>query len=369
MNVDVARTLQPFRVRYAAPLKRRLDEFWSWWSGELLGLLPQEIQDALAQRNQRLFIALDDQVIVVRQGPSASSPEVQRIERNAPEGVGRNLSADARDLVLMLPDDKVLSTPISLPLAAEENLHEVLTFEMDKHTPFSGDKVYFDYVIARRETSTQELTIDLVYSSRDAVDNLVEAVARQGLTPSQVTGRNVAGDELRSVNLLPPERRRNRRKTLHRLNLALAASCVLLLAVAITLPIVQKNAAIGSLESQVEEAAATAREGSNLRDDLEKMADASRFLAAKKQSDVLIVEVVDEISRILPDHTWISRLDVQGAEIQLQGQSSSSSSLIAIVETSDMFENARFRSPVVQVAGTKEDRFHLSADVTRSRSQ
>ena len=369
MNVDVARSLQPFRVRYAAPLKRRLDEFWSWWSGELLAFLPQEIQGALAQRNQRLFIALDGQAIVIRQGPSASSPEVQRIDCDAPAGMGRNLSADARDLVLLLPDDKVLSTSISLPLAAEENLHEVLAFEMGKHTPFSGDKVYYDYVITRRETGRQELTVDLVYSPRDAVDSLVEAVSRQGLSPSQVTSQNVSGSELRSVNLLPPERRRSRRKTVHRLNLALAASCILLLAVAITLPIVQKNTAIRSLESHVEVAAAAAREGSNLRSDLEKMADASRFLAAKKQSDVLIVQVVDEISRILPDHTWISRLDILGTEIQLQGQSSSSSSLITIVESSDLFENARFRSPVVQVASTTEDRFHLSADVTRSRSQ
>jgi hypothetical protein len=43
--------------------------------------------------------------------------------------------------------------------------------------------------------------------------------------------------------------------------------------------------------------------------------------------------------------------------------------LIAIVESSPYFENARFRSPVVQIPGTNMDRFHLSADIARSEAQ
>jgi general secretion pathway protein L len=283
--------------------------------------------------------------------------------------MGRSLSTDARDRVLLLPRDKVLRTTIVLPLAAEENLQEVLAFEMDKHTPFSADKVYYDFVITRRNSNRQELLADLVYTPRDVVDDLLETASRQGLSPGNVTSQDDSTGVLLPVNLLPPERRRSRHKTIHRLNLALTATCLLLLAAVIALPILQKDAAIRSLESRLEVAAAEAREGNNLRSDLEKMADASRFLAAKKQSDVLIVQVVDEISRILPDHTWISRLDILGTEIQLQGQSSSSSSLIAIVESSDLFENVRFRSPVVQIASTNVDRFHLSANVKRSGSQ
>ena len=98
------------------------------------------------------------------------------------------------------------------------------------------------------------------------------------------------------------------------------------------------------------------------------MAAASQFLVEKKASDVMIVEVIDEISRILPDHTWIARLDVSGTELQIQGQSSASSSLIKIIESSPWFENARFASPVVQIAGTDNDRVHIVATVARQRA-
>ncbi len=47
-------------------------------------------------------------------------------------------------------------------MATRENLHEVLAFEMDKHTPFSADKVYHDFVIAGRNADKQELSVDLV---------------------------------------------------------------------------------------------------------------------------------------------------------------------------------------------------------------
>ena len=56
-------------------------------------------------------------------------------------------------------------------------------------------------------------------------------------------------------------------------------------------------------------------------------------------------------------------------ELQLQGQSSASASLIATIESSPRFENARFRSPVVQIAGSDKDRFHISADIVEVQAQ
>ncbi|MDH3350434.1 MAG: PilN domain-containing protein [Gammaproteobacteria bacterium] len=369
MNVDIARSLQPLRVRYAAPLKRRFDEFWSWWSAELLGLLPQDMRNAIAQRNQRLFITVDDRVMVVRQGTSARSREVQRIDRDAPAGMAVSLSTDARDRVLLLPRDKVLSTPITLPLAAEENLHEVLAFEMDKHTPFSADKIYYDFVVTGRDAHKQRLSVELVYSPRAIVNDILETVARQDMSPNVVTIHDDTIADLLPVNLLPEEMRRSRRQANFRLNAGLAILCGVLIITAAALPLLQKYRLIQELEPQLQEAAATAQQGSQLRDDVAMLAAGTRYLEQKKQSNLMVVQLIDEVSRILPDDTWISRLDIADDELQLQGQSSSSAALIAIVESSSLLHNARFRSPVVQIPGTGEERFHLSADIAWSLEQ
>jgi general secretion pathway protein L len=363
MNVNVRRSLHPLRIRYAAPALERLREFWAWWSSELFELLPGNMQKAIAQRQQKLYVEVVDDELLMSLGNHAAQQEVLRLPVDSADAEDADIPREVQQTIVLLPDDKVLSRHISLPVAAEENLGEVLAFEMDLHTPFTASQVYYDYTILGRDTERQTLTVDLVFAPRDAVDLLVEKARSLGLQTDVVTCRRRDNNNLQPVNLLPQEMRRARRFNVKNLNLALTVLLAVLLVAAISIPIVQKNRAIEEIEAQVQAAAAEAREGSDLRQNLEKMADASRFLIEKKATKTLVVELIDEVSRLLPDHTWISRLDLTNAELQLQGQSSASASLIATIESSPRFENARFRSPVVQIAGSDKDRFHISADI------
>jgi general secretion pathway protein L len=368
MNVNVQRGLQPLRIRYADPLLGRLRSFWRWWSGELTELLPENLQKAIMLRQQKLYVETEPDTLLLSLGNHAAQREVLRLSLDASDAEDADIPRDVQQTIFLVPDDKVLAKRISLPAAAEENLREVLGFEMDLHTPFEAAEVYYDYTVVGRDSARQQLTVDLVYAPRDAVDALVDGAASLGIRTDVVTCRRRDNANLQPVNLLPQEKRRGRRFDVRNLNLALTALLAILLVAAITIPIVQKNRAIAEVEAQVQAAAAEAREGAALRQDLEKMAAASQFLVEKKASDVMIVEVIDEISRILPDHTWIARLDVSGTELQIQGQSSASSSLIKIIESSPWFENARFASPVVQIAGTDNDRVHIVATVARKRA-
>jgi general secretion pathway protein L len=369
MNVNVRRSLHPLRIRYAAPALARLREFWAWWSGELFELLPHNMQKAIAQRRQKLYVEIVDDHLLMSLGNHAAQQEVLRLPLDTRDGDDADIPREVQQTIMLLPGDKVLSTHISLPVAAEENLGEVLSFEMDLHTPFKANQVYYDYTIVGRDTQRQTLTVDLVYAPRDAVESLVERATSLGLQTDIVTCRRRDNNNLQPVNLLPQAMRRARRFDVRNLNLALTVLLAVLLVVAITIPIVQKNRVIDEIEAQVQAAAAQAREGSELRQNLEKMADASRFLIEKKATKPLVVELIDEVSRLLPDHTWVSRLDLADGELQLQGQSSASASLIATIESSPRFENARFRSPVVQIAGTDRDRFHISADIVEVQAQ
>jgi len=369
MNVNVRRSLHPLRIRYAAPALASLRNFWSWWSSELVALLPQSARAAIARRRQKLFIEAGPENLALALGSWASSRDVTTLPIEAQDEKVGDAPRDAQQNILLMPTSKVLATSLKLPLATEENLEEVLAFEMDQHTPFTADKVYYDYAVTSRDAERQEIDVDLVYSPRTEIDRFCDLVAGYGIDLDIVTSRGRDGYNFRAINLLPQSRRRSRRIVAHRLNIGLAASLLVLLAIAIVLPIAQKNRAIASLEAEVQVAAAAAREGNQLRRDLEKMAEASRFLVEKKRAELMAVQLVDEVSRILPDHTWVSRLDVSATELQIQGQSEASSSLIAIVEASPYFENASFRSPVVQVQGTDSDRFHLSADVATGEKQ
>ena len=363
MNLNVQRSLQPLRIRYADPLLGRLRSFWRWWSGELFELLPENMQKAISQRQQKLYVEVDDDKLLMSLGNHAAQREVLRLPVDAPDAEDADIPREVQQTILLLPDDKVLARRIALPAAAEENLREVLGFELDLHTPFEASEVYYDFTIVGRDSARQKLTVDMVYAPRDAVETLVEGATSLGLKTDIVTCRRRDNNNLQPVNLLPQEMRRARRIDVRSINLVLTAVLAVLLVAAITIPLVQKNRAIEAMEAQVQTAAAAAREGSQLRQNLEKMADASRFLVEKKATAVMAVELIDEVSRILPDHTWITRLNLSETELQMQGQSSSSASLIAAIESSPHFENVRFPSPVVQIQGTNNDRFHIAASI------
>lgn len=363
MNINVHRSLRPLRIRYADPLLGRLRSFWRWWSGELVELLPENLQKAIAQRQQKLYVEVDGDKLLLSLGNHVAQREVLRLGLDAPDAENVDIPREVQQTIVLVPADRVLTKRISLPAAAEENLREVLGFEMDLHTPFEAAEVCYDYAIVGRDSTRQQVTVDLVYAPRDAVEGLVDGASSLGLQTDVVTCRRRDNANLQPVNLLPLDRRRSRRIDVRSINLVLTAMLAVLLVIALTIPVVQKDRAIAAVEAQVRVAAAEAREGSGLRQQLEKMADASRFLVEKKTADTMAVVLIDEVSRILPDHTWIARLDLTASEMQLQGQSSNSSSLIAIIEASPYFEHARFGSPVVQITGTANDRFHIVAGV------
>ena len=369
MNVDIKRSLHPLRIRYAAPLLRRARAFWLWWSGELFELLPENMQKAIAQRQQKLYVEVNDGQFLMSLGNHVVQQEVMRLPVDTADVEDADIPREVQQTILLLPGDKVLSTHISLPAAAEENLREVLGFEMDLHTPFEASEVYYDFTVIGRDSERQELTVDLVYAPRGAVETLVERGTSLGLKTDIVTCRTRDQNNLQQVNLMPPDKRRARRLEVKNLYLAMTALLAIVVVVAITMPLVQKNRAIEIIEAQVQVAATEASEGSQLRHDLEKMAEASRVLVAKKAQETLTDELVDEISRIIPDHTWVSRVDLSSSELQLQGQSSASESLIAIIEASPRFENVGFGSPVVQISGTNRDRIQISADVVQVQPQ
>jgi len=315
--------LQKLNVRLIAPLLRTFGSFWSWWSGELIALLPAGMQEVFASSNKQ---------------------------------------------VVCLPSEQVLVRALTLPIAAEENLREVLSFELDRQTPFTTEQACYDYIVKERNPTQGTITVELVVSPRTIVDELLETLAQTGITPDVITTLARDSEDTLPVNLLPVAARRRSRLSVPRLNTALSAACVALLLVALLLPPWLNKRQVAELELQQSAAEIVAKDGLELRRDVERLTAASEFLLNKKQSGVFVLQMLEEVTRVLPDDTWLTRFDVNGSELQLHGQSSSAAALIELFESSPLFHNARFRSPVVQVPRTDLERFHLSIELQTAES-
>ena len=88
----------------------------------------------------------------------------------------------------------------------------------------------------------------------------------------------------------------------------------------------------------------------------------------KKRKTILTLRIIDELTQIIPDDTWINQVDVADNEVHLYGESVSSASLLPIIESSKIFSNAQFRSPVTQNRQNDTERFHLSAQIMQEEA-
>jgi general secretion pathway protein L len=363
-------TRPDINLKFAMPMWRQLVSFWSWWSGVLLDMLPGEVRRKLLPGVTRLYLDMEGEEVVASIGTAESHQEVVRY---SPGGGKRETGKkdseavryrirQATEVVLCLPRDQVLTKQVTLPLAAEENLREVLGFEMDRETPFTAAQVYYDGIVLERRPKESTLILQLILTPRKVLDDLLVRLAELGFHPLQVTNRDADGNPV-SANLIPPgERSRNTDKTKY-LNIGLGMVLLLLLITAISLPLLHKSKVIHTLESAIDMTTGQADLASKLRDKVDQLGKGTRFLVDKKQSTPLIVETIAELTRILPDDTWVTRLEINGHEVQVQGQSASAAALIPLLESSSELHNARFRSPVTQTPHAKtQERFHLSVE-------
>ena len=76
------------------------------------------------------------------------------------------------------------------------------------------------------------------------------------------------------------------------------------------------------------------------------------------------MNVLDEITRVLPNDMWLQQLQVRGTELTLNGMGTASQRLIELVDDSYLFSETEFRGSVSIDPNTGQERFNARATIT-----
>ena len=121
--------------------------------------------------------------------------------------------------------------------------------KMDRQTPFTIEQVYYDYLLSARKAKENTLTLDLVVTPRQFLNDLLALLRGIGFQPHQATlCREKTGQPL-SVNLLPAENRQRRPDSARYLNFIPGVLALVLLLGTIALPLMNKLHVIHALET------------------------------------------------------------------------------------------------------------------------
>ena len=94
------------------------------------------------------------------------------------EGFIDQTKSDRDNLFLGIPGNKVIFKRIALPAPTEENLKEVLGYEMDRYTPFALEDVYFDYKVVARDEAHDSIQVLLMVVKKAVVDYYLTLLRR-----------------------------------------------------------------------------------------------------------------------------------------------------------------------------------------------
>lgn len=358
-------------IDFDAPIELQIQKFWRWWLSEITQVVPDRALKLLTRRQELLVLTLDQEQLVIQRIQGAHTTEMQRLALadlgpgHHAEFIAEHPSLAETKTVLRLIKGQGLRRQFKLPMAAEENLAQVIGLEMDRLTPFSQDQVCFATRVLSRTKATRQILVELIIAPRDFLESTLETLSHAGWHPVNV---HLDGEtKLNEYNLIPDRFKPKGDKLVEMLTIGLSSGILAILILILVLPVWMTRTEAMKVQAELKKTTKAAKEVQDMREQAEKLLHQAQFLQDKKRSEPILVDAMDELTRVIPDDTWLNGLQYSNHRVVIQGQSPSASGLLKQIEGSRHFKDVSFVSPVTKDAGNNLERFQIAFDVVNGR--
>ncbi|MBF0134054.1 MAG: pilus assembly protein PilM [Magnetococcales bacterium] len=356
-------------------LQNELSRFFSWWIGELSSLIPAKIYGMLKTGSNCLVIDVLDTEIRIGRFQGEGFKDLAQIEssyqnsdniRNAIKKIIRQQKAN--QIIFRIPEAKTMVRILpDFPKIMENNLEEALFFELEKLTPFRPDELWLDYRICGKNSEKGTIDIQMAMVPKKTILEFVELGRSWGVEPDQV---DLVGDDASKqtkFNFLKHAQniRPSRFRSINWIQSMLVPS---LLAGVILFPMFHQYQTLQKVNRQVDQIRIKAERSMIVRDKINHLVSESKFFSEYKNNLPTFAEVLEDLTKIMPDDTWLVRLGVSRTSIKISGYAKSASNLIEIIERSNTFTDVVQSSSFVRDPKLERERFKFSFQLEQKRT-
>ena len=351
-----------------------IGQFVSWWTTQLKSFVPEKYQSKWFPEPVKIYLIQDDKEMQV--WCSKQAGDVQ-LYTGALDEDGKQVEwwhqvqhvinqADGQkvEVKYLINNDKALIKKIALPGAAKDNLDEVIGFELDKYVPFNAEQVQLSYKIDKENSTEEKILMDLVVMPKEAISSLVNLFDEKSISLDAIDV-NLANLDAQpcdlGINLLPIEKRKAVNFYNIKLNLGLLLLLMGLIYFVMHTSLTSKRNKIEKLTQINSQLQKQARKSKLLKKELKAVIISSKFLQNKKASHPALVEVLSEVTSILPNSTYVTRLKVSQDTLEITGQSDNANSLIPKLNQSNQWHVPQIGS-VTSDPRTKKEKFTIKAE-------
>jgi general secretion pathway protein L len=274
---------------------------------------------------------------------------------------GNNLAQVFRGsrVEIVLQPKRFLFRPLELPARAADFLEGIVRAQIDRLTPWSASEAVFG-CSAPVASGADSITTTIAATTRKTAVDFVQAVS--AFHPAAVAVcTDVAERNAERVKVFEQKARGH----LDPARLSRALAIVLgAAAVAAVLSLAVSSYVGDSLGAQESE---LARQIAQRRAAIRAGAGGDRSplaaLERRKYETPSSVIVLEALSRVLPDHTYVTEMHLAANKLQIAGITHDAPSLIPLIEQSQHFRRATFYAPTTRAPSDPGERFHIEVRV------
>jgi general secretion pathway protein L len=259
-----------------------------------------------------------------------------------------------------LQPTRFLFRPLELPARAADFLEGIVRAQIDRLTPWNASEAVFG-CSAPVASGKESITTVVAATTRNAAMKYVDAVS--AFHPAAVAlCTDIAERNAGRVKVFEQKARGHldavRLSRALRFGLGIVAGCALLSAVAAIYMADHLGAQEDELARQISQRRAAIRANSEGGDRSPIAA-----LERRKYETPASVIVLDALTQVLPDHTYVTELHLAGNKLQIVGITRDAPSLIPLIEKSQHFTRATFYAPTTRSSSDPGERFHIEARI------
>jgi general secretion pathway protein L len=351
--------------------------FGHWWLREFLALFPEWIAHWLTGSGKiALLLAQDGAFVELRlradSGAQLDDMRVARCEYTAASidnFLRRNkLTRADVTIAIALRPEQFFKRTLVLPLQAANAVEGIVARDLVEKTPFRLADIHYDYAVV---LEADKLIVTQQLVKRDSAE---AAVLAFGIEISDIGFLDAAtqGGETAQAPAITLHRDRGDRTSLaRRTALALAGSAVVLAMITGGIVYWRQQSALDALGPQIAKMRPQAQEVRDAFAKLQHRQSSFGHLLARKHQAPALLDIWDEVTRLVPNDTWLTELHVtdaspsQESHLAVSGFSTAAAKLVVVFDRSPLFREAALTAAIALDANEQRERFALQAVVRR----
>lgn len=137
----------------------------------------------------------------------------------------------------------------------------------------------------------------------------------------------------------------------------------------IVVPLEMEKRKISEIEHQIKIRKKDVRGVETLKKDIDIIQSEIDQIDKFKRSRSMSINVLKELTSLLPKTVWLTRTRITEETVEIEGYASSATSVLTLLEQSDLFKKVEFASPTVKDTRLNSDRFVIRMEIERVEKQ